>query len=161
MLLYPNSLGCSNMVVKQLPGTLGREQPTQTEAGTQCRNHLGSSGVSVETGFLFTLSSPPRCELLTPTLVGFGRSKPECRDLDCSRHAGDCLGGELPYCVPLRTVTLSGYFVIQRYFLKVRLIKTPWILHDFKCRSNTLNLFCRFPSNMFSIFSPLIWKWCD
>lgn len=51
--------------------------------------------------------------------------------------------------------------LFQRYFLKVRLMKTPWVLHDFKCPSNTLNLFCHFPSNMFSIFSPLIWKWCD
>lgn len=51
--------------------------------------------------------------------------------------------------------------LLQRYFLKVHLMKTPWVLHDFKCPSNTLNLFCCFPSNMFSIFSPLIWKWCD
>lgn len=51
--------------------------------------------------------------------------------------------------------------LFQRYFLKVRLMKTPWVLHDFKCPLNTLNLFCYFPSNMFSIFSPLIWKWCD
>lgn len=97
-------------------------------------------------GFCSPCPLPPGSELLTLTLVGFGRSKPECRDLDCGCHAGDCLGGELPYCVLLRTVTLPGYFVIQNSFRgiswKVHLMKTPWVLHDFKCPSNTLNLFC-------------------
>lgn len=141
-----------------------QESSTQTEAGTHSAGSSGSSGISVQTGFLFTLSFPARYwvpqSVSTFHLVGiwYNWACALCL-LDCVWPCWGLFWWRMAVLLFfLRTVCspwiILSFKTLSRYFLKVCLMQSPWVSHDWNVpRIHSPFLSC-FPSNVFYIFSP-------
>lgn len=126
---------------------------------------LGSSGISVQTGLLLTLSFPPRYWVTQSAL-----HCPRCWDLAqpslCTvtlwtvySHAADCLGGELPYCCFFKDCQLSldilSFRTLSEVFLEGASNENTWVLRDLNVPRIHLTFLVLFPFKyVVYIFSP-------